>query len=350
MTTIPAQTLAAALKGAAAIVETRNTIPLLACVRLTANGDGLTLTTTNLDLEYRVTLDATGDFDVCVHAKRLLAMASAASGDIALTPGANNLTVKAGRSRWVAPTLPAGDFPAMPFETLSPPIAINLAHASRRLLWAASNAPTQAHLSGVYLNAEKAKAVLVAADGYALASIATDIKWPKGAPDVILPRPFCAALPDGVGALSWDDRKVRFTTETATITASLVEGPFVDYRKVYKPPVEPIAVDVEGLAGAVRRVRIASDAQQRKLRVVRRDGALGLRIEGTSGFEGDEEVEADCAEGFETCVNADYLVSMLGAVEAETVAIEQEEGSPTISFRPVAGGGGFSAIVMAMKF
>lgn len=350
MTTIPAQTLAAALKGAAAIVETRNTIPLLACVRMTATQDGLTLTTTNLDLEYRVTLDATGDFDVCVDAKRLLAMASAASGTITLTPGANQLTVKAGRSRWVAPTLPAGDFPAMPVDTLSSPITINLAHVSRRLLWAASTAPTQAHLSGVYLNAEKAKAVLVSVDGYALASIATDIKWPKGAPDVILPRPFCASLPDEAGQLSWDDRKVRFTTDTATITASLIEGQFVDYRKVIKPPVEPIAVDVEGLAGAVRRVRIASDAQQRKLRVARRDGALGLRIEGTSGFEGDEEVEADCADGFETCVNADYLVSMLGAVEAETVAIEQEEGSPTITFRPVAGGDGFSAIIMAMKF
>ena len=52
-TIIPASTLAAALKAASSIVETRNTIPILSMVRLVASGGSLAITTTNLDIEYR---------------------------------------------------------------------------------------------------------------------------------------------------------------------------------------------------------------------------------------------------------------------------------------------------------
>ena len=53
-TIIPATTLATALKAASAIVETKSTLPLLAMVCF----DGATITTSNLDIEYRQELDA----------------------------------------------------------------------------------------------------------------------------------------------------------------------------------------------------------------------------------------------------------------------------------------------------
>lgn len=353
-TTIPAATLSAALSQAAKIVETRNTLPILACVRL---GGGL-LTTTNLEIEFQATIPALDFPPICVDAKRLLQMSQAASGDVKFTVEGSALKVQSGRQRWTLPTLPATDFPEMPVDDLCNPVELDLAGAASRLLWASENSLTRPMLAGVYLNAEAVKkgAVetrtvrLACANGSSLASLELGTKWPKGAPDVILPRQFCSILPD-TGSVSWDERKVRYQSDGITITAKVIEGPFVDYRRIYKAPVEPVAVDVAGLLASVRGVRLASDAQQRKLRVTRGDGVLGLRIEGTSGFQGEAEVEADCSAGFETCVNADILVDCLGAIGAETVAIEQDEGSPTITFRPVASatGGSFSAIIMAMR-
>ena len=338
-TTIPAATLATALKAASAIVETRNTIPILSTVRLQASADSLIVTTTNLDIEYRQTLEASGpEWAACVDAKRLAAMAGAASGDLSLSLDGNILTVKAGRSRWAAPALPVDDFPEMPVEKMCAPLSVeSLPDIIRRTVWAASDSSVYWYLNGIYLDDEGGKLRVVATDRYRFASIETGTKWPKGAPNVIVSTGLAAAIKDaGDGSISWDDKKLRFTSGAITITGKLVDGEFPDYRRVFPEPIEPYAVDADELLAAVRRVRIASDAQQRKLRIKRGDGVLQVRIEGTSGFEGEEEVLADCSDGFEAAINADFLIGMLTALEADSIAIEQAEPASVFHIRPVA--------------
>jgi len=347
MITIPSTTLAAALKAAASIVEARNTIPILTMVRLAASGDALEITTTNLDIEYRQTLPCTvtAPFQCAVDAKRLAAMASAATGDMTLTPGEKGvIAIKAGRSRWSAPTLPVDDFPVMPVDKLSPPLKMSgedLAEIIRRTVWATSSDPARSYLGGIFLNDDGGKARYVATNGYALASILTASKWPKGAPNVIVPSDLANTLLGAAGeghvTLEWDAGKLRFTAGNLTVTGKMIEGQFPDYNRIYPSPSEPMAVEAEELLGAVRRVRIASDAQTRRLRLKREDGVLAVRIEGTSGFEGSEDVVAECSAGFESGVNADYLEGMLKAAESETVSIEQDEPMGTFLVRPISG-------------
>lgn len=353
-TTIPASTLAAALKAASAIVETRKTIPILSMVRLQASTDSLIVTTTNLDIEYRQTLEATGpSWSACVDAKRLAAMAGAASGDLSLSLDGNILTVKAGRSRWAAPALPVDDFPEMPVEKLCAPLSVKgLPNILRRTVWAASTEQTTFYLGGVYLDNEDGKLRVLATDRYRFASIETQSKWPKDAPGVIVPTALVNAIKDaGDGSIAWDDRKLRFSSGAITITGKLIEGKFPNYRRVFPDPVEPYAVDADEFLAGVRRVRIASDAQQRKLRIKRGDGFIRLRIEGTASFEGEDEIQADCSDGFEAGINADYLIGMLTALEADSVAIEQAEPGSVFCFRPVAQSGDcrFSGLIFPLR-
>lgn len=338
--TISAQTLAAALKGAAAIVETKNTLPILAMVRLSAFGGKLEIITTNLDVEYRQTLEAdiSSDFACCVDAKRLAAMASAANANISMTLEKDILTVKSGRSRWAAPALPVNDFFVMPDDTLSKPMAFSPASIIKRLLWAADTNPSRAYLSGVFLNNECGKAHLVSSNGYVMPMVQLATKWPAKAPNIILAGGFLKALPDETGTLEWDDRKARFKAGDITVVGKVIDGTFPEWQRVIPEPCEPYAVDADDLLGAVRRVRIASDAQQRKLRITRKDGLLAVRIEGTSGFEGEEEVTADCADGFECGVNADYLVGMLQALDTDAVSIEHHGAGMAMLLRPTAQG------------
>lgn len=336
---IPSPDLAAALKGAAAIVETKNMLPILAMVKLEASDLGhLNVTTSNLDVEYFQSLSAdveTG-FSCCVDAKRFSAMASAASGDLSLSLSGNILTVKSGRSRWAVPAVPADDFPAMPVAGLCKPMALSPAVLVKRLLWAASTEMTRAYLSGIFMSQHEAKAHFVASNGYVMPAVQTSTKWPKGAPDIILAPGFLKALPDETGTLEWDEGKARFTAGNITVTGKSIEGQFPDFRRMWPEPCEPYAVDADELLGAVRRVRIASDAQQRKLRIHRQNGSLGIRIEGTSGFEGEATVDADCVEGFEAGLNADYLVGMLSALDAEAVTVEHSSPTTAMLLRPTA--------------
>jgi hypothetical protein len=65
--------LKAALDRICSVVPTRNSIPILECVRLTLQGGRLRLIGTDLDAETVVTVDGVqgADFDVCVSATRL---------------------------------------------------------------------------------------------------------------------------------------------------------------------------------------------------------------------------------------------------------------------------------------
>lgn len=358
--TIPSTTLAAALKSAASIVETRNTIPILTMVRLVASGDTLEITTTNLDIEYRQTLPCTvtAPFQCAVDAKRLAAMASVATGDMTLTPGDKGvIAIKAGRSRWSAPTLPVDDFPVMPVDKLNAGMKLDgvlLASIIQRTVWAASDEPTRYYLGGIFINDSDGFICYVTTNGHALTRITTTHKWPKGAPDVIVPTGLVSAVAssaEGPVKVEWDAGKVRMVAGDVTITGKTIDGSFPDYRRVIPGPSDPVAVDADELLGAVRRVRIASDAQTKKLRIARGDGSLAVRIEGTSGFEGSEDVAAECAASFESGVNADYLVGMLQALDADSVTIEQESPETPFLMRPVAQKAGldFTGVIMGMR-
>lgn len=327
--------LAALLKTAASIVETKNMLPILACVKLEARDNILFITTTNLDVEFKASLpcNVKTPFQCAVDAKRLAVMASAASGDMTLALDGSILSVKA-KSRWKVPAIPVDDFPLMPVSDLCKPMAFNPGPLVKRLLWAASTEMSRAYLSGIYMNEDGGKAHYIASNGYVMPMVASADKWPKSSPNVILAPGFLKALPDDTGKLEWDDRKVRFTSGDITVTGKVIEGRFPDWRNIIPAPCEPYAVDAEALAGAVRRVRLASDAKERKLRITRGDGLLAVRIEGTSGFEGSEDVEADCSAGFEMGVNADYLVGMLAALDSEAITVEQSAPGSTMVIRP----------------
>src|SRR5688500_3180381 len=105
-----ARTLAAVCK----VTESRNTIPILANVLLSADSGQLTVTGTDLDIQVAISTPAEGTLSTTVDAKRLSDIARRLSGDVVTISLADDkLTVKAGRSRFTLPTLPVEDFPSL---------------------------------------------------------------------------------------------------------------------------------------------------------------------------------------------------------------------------------------------
>lgn len=354
-TIIPATTLATALKAASSIVETRNTIPILSMVRLVASGGSLAITTTNLDIEYRQTIEAEGpSWSACVDAKRLAAMAGAASGDLSLSLDGNILTVKAGRSRWALPALPVDDFPEMPTIQLCAPVDFATSALSKyinRTMWTASTEATKYYLGGVFLNNEAGSARFVATDGHKVASIVSDHAWPDDAPDVIvatLLAKVIAGISSDRVSLAWDGGRLRASADNIVITGKLIDGTYPDYRRVIPDVGDAIQVNVDGLLAAVKRARIASNAKTRKLRLIRADGVLCAKIEGTDGCEGEGELPAQFDGDGEVGINADYLVAMLEAVGTGDVRISQKTPNDPLRFDPVDDTD-FIGIVMPMR-
>lgn len=170
--TIEARVLSGVMRAAAAVVEARNTIPILANVLISTRGDGaIDLVTTNLDIEYRQTIATAeaGALATTVDARRLAALAGVVDqgGQIALKPVDGRLEVRAGRARWLLPTLPGDNFPILVPGDLAWEITMpgrDLASALARVAHSISTEQTRYYLNGVFLDAEVAREA--ARDGY----------------------------------------------------------------------------------------------------------------------------------------------------------------------------------------
>lgn len=333
---VEAGVLARAMKHAAGVVEARNTLPILANVRLTASDEGLEVVASDLDVEFRqvVPLVSGGALATTVEAARLSALAGAVEGgaQIALALEDKRLVVKSGRSRWTLPVLPAEDFPVLPFEgehaaSVAIEPASALARAIGRTLWAASTEVTRPWLTGALLHAEGGRTALVGTDGNVLVRVVLDREHPADAPEVILGPKFCRqlqALTDetaGPAELAWDTRKIRARIGPITLTGKMIEGTFPNYRLAIPPEGERVIVDPATLRAAARRVMLVSSEKTRVVRMERAAGKLVLSHSSPDSGAGLEDVPADAEPGPTSGFQLPYLDRMLEAIGGEGVEI-----------------------------
>jgi DNA polymerase III subunit beta len=330
-----------ALSHVQAVVERRNTIPILSNILLKAEGDRLSLTATDLDIEAtdaaeakvkksgEVTAPAQTFFDVV----RKLPEGS----EIALDLSENRLSISSGKSRFALPTLPASDFQTMAKEAAPTKFEIEAAEL-RRLIdktrFAISTEETRYYLNGIYLHFDKAgSGVLraVATDGHRLALAET--KAPKGAntlKGVIIPRKAVAEarrlLDDAPETVTVEasDSKIVFHIGEAVLTSKLIDGSFPDYQRVIpKENTKILKVDNKAFREAVDRVATVSAERSRSVKLALAPGKLTLAVSHSETGQGTEELEAQYdSDPIEIGFNAKYLLDVAQQIEAEETLIE----------------------------
>lgn len=342
---VQAGVLAKAMKHASATVERRNTIPILANVRVLADGDAVEVTSTDLDVEFRQRLPLTqaGQLAVTVDAQRLYAVAHSVDANVPITLGLDGtrLEVKAGRSRWLLPVLPVDDFPAMRFmpgEWTEWP-AGTLQQAIARTAPSVCTEMSKPSLQGTFLNAEAEKVRLVSTDGHRAFVLDTQVPWPDGAPEVIVPaKPLriIAALVDGGAArLTWSERLLRCEAGEATVTAKVLDQTFPDYRR-FLPPLGETAVRVgpDSLKAALRRTGLVASERTKAVKVEREEGLVRVSVTSPEGGVASEELPADGPAAAACGFNATLLEQLLDALGGETVEIHQQDpGSAALLVR-----------------
>jgi len=100
------------------IVERRHTLPILSNVLIKKDGESLTFTGTDLEIQIMCQQNegfSGGDFAITVGAKKISDILRALPDKVVVTLEETDgrLTVKAGKSRFQVQTLPAADFPQL---------------------------------------------------------------------------------------------------------------------------------------------------------------------------------------------------------------------------------------------
>lgn len=353
----------------ASIVESKQTIPILANMLIEAKGDEAALTATDLDIVVRVAVPAQvagGGFATTVAAKKLAGLVgTAADGcEVRLThaAGGRDLDLRAARGRYKLPVLPREDFPIAAFadgehRLIFP--AATLHTALSRTADAESDEEARYYLNGTLLAEADGRLVAAATNGHMLAEVDMG-EAPEGWPRSILPSKLTALIVrllkdvkgDVTVTLDVSGQRIRFKWDAWTVTSKLVMGDFPDWRRVIPAPIDgrSLVVDSADLRGAIARVTQLASEKTRK--VVLDIGADRVTVTCASAENGtgEEDVPASVAIGdIRIGVNAAYLRDIAAAASDDSVAFQiADDPKAPIRVEPQPPGG-FVGVLMPMN-
>lgn len=356
--TIEQAALAKALARVTAVVERRNTIPVLSNVLIQAQDGEAWLSATDLDMESRVRVEAdvaeAGEITAEAGLLSDIVRNAPTGAEVRLTHSAEDprLVVVYGRSRFKVPVLPPDLFPKLPDRQWEAQLALkslDLRLMLERVAFAMCTDGAMTHLHGAYLHSVfdegRPTLRLASTDKYRVAFAQTPA--PADAPvfrGVIIPakavREFVRALGDRTGdvVLSVCETGVRLEWDDSRITSKVLEGQFLDYQRVipseWKGEVE---LDNALMAAAVRRVSLVSNEKARSVKLTFAENLLTLQVRSMEAGEAVEEIEIDYdGPTLEVGFNARYLLEGLGQTEADVLAFRFNDASTPARLEPIA--------------
>lgn len=352
--TIDRSDLLRSLNHVHSVVERRNTIPILANVMLRAEEDGLSLCTTDMDLEIieSVAAEVATPGATTVPAHTLYDIVRKLPDDskveIVHSGGDASLQVKAGRSTFRLGCLPIEDFPKLSSaEDLEHTFALPAAELRTlidRTRFAISTEETRYYLNGIYLHAAENDGVevlrAVATDGHRLARF--EMPLPEGAgnvPGVIIPRKAVneiRKLIDEAGdaiTISLSENKLRFGFDHIQLTTKLIDGTFPDYERVIpKGNDKVLEVNPSVFANAVDRVSTISTEKSRAVKLTLNGKTMTLSANSPESGSASEELEVSfSASPMEIGFNSAYLIDVTKQIEGDGCRLTlSDPASPTI--------------------
>jgi DNA polymerase-3 subunit beta len=320
------------------VVERRQTLPILSNVLMVLDGDRLSLTGTDLEVELvgRVNLAvAGGSGEVTVPARKLVDICkSLPEGcDINFSVEENKVLIRSGRSRFSLSTLPARDFPNIEDSIGTHQFAVQQAQLKRlieRTSFAMAQQDVRYYLNGMLWELSPSQLRVVATDGHrlALCTLSTELQV-EDKVQVILPRKgvleLSRLLEDDGGDISviLGSNHLRATTEEFTFTSKLVDGKFPEYERVLpRSPDKIILGSRSELRQAFARVAILSNEKYRGVRLLLSDEVLQILANNPEQEEAEETVPVEYqGDGLEIGFNVSYLLDVLGVLEGEQVKL-----------------------------
>lgn len=326
------------LQLVAGVVERRQTLPVLSNVLLVLEGNRLSLTGTDLEVEIvgRVELDEPGvDGEVTVPARKFLDICrSLPEGSvIELAEDDQRLVLKSGRSRFTLSTLPATDFPNVedgPGDLQFSCPQYEIKHLLDSTSFAMAQQDVRYYLNGMLWEVRQDQLRVVATDGHRMAMCTR----PMGinAPDTtqaILPRKGVVELgrlvgdSDALVDIVLSANHMRVNSQDYTFTSKLVDGKFPDYERVLPKGGNKVVYGSRNeLKQAFSRTAILSNEKYRGVRLLLTNGLLTLVANNPEQEEAEEQVSVDyTGEPLEVGFNVSYLTDVANVISTDSIKI-----------------------------
>lgn len=332
----PREAVLRPLQVVSGIVERRQTLPILANVLLRRDGEKLSFTATDLEIQIQTSADFGPSKEVAattVSARKLVEILRALpEADVALAYANRKLTIQSGRSKFNLQTLPAEEYPAVAQAPANVDFTIpasSLKYLLSMVHYAMAAQDIRYYLNGMLLVVEETRVRGVATDGHRLAMCEFEREEAAGSVEVIVPRKTVQELgrllPDGDEPVRIQvaTSQVRFSFGSIEFVSKLVEGKFPDYAKVI-PAANPktFLIDRNELTQALTRTAILTTDKFKGVRWVLSGGSLKVSSTNTDQEEALEEIEIEYeGDSLDIGFNVTYLLDVLNNLKAEKIRI-----------------------------
>jgi DNA polymerase-3 subunit beta len=336
---IQQEDLQKALDVVAGVVPGKTTLPILTCILMEADQNGLRLSATNLDISILMQTDkaevqAAGK--VAVPAAKLVNFTrSLGPGEVIVESKGGRLSVRAGKASFEEVCMNAQEYPTLPQTAPGDGLPIKglmLTEMVSETSYAVSRDETRPALMGILWEVGPESLTMVATDAHRLARSMRRIKWDVPADRTLivdtaglrhLPRLVAQADEKEPVEVFLGENQLSFRCGPSVLHTRLLEGPFPDYRAVLPANNDKLmVVDRESLAMAVRRVSITADRITSQIRLGLEKNRLELSAKGADGSHAEDEIPvAYDGDAFEIGFNYNYLQDILKNIRSENVQL-----------------------------
>ncbi|MCA0213773.1 MAG: DNA polymerase III subunit beta [Proteobacteria bacterium] len=355
----------AVLQSVAGIVERRHTLPILANVLIRKTGNAVQLTTSDLEIQIRTTVEMDGDsgnFTTTVGARKLIDILRTMPADqtVSLESQQAKLILKGGKSRFTLQSMPAEDFPLVQEAASFGPVFSVPQKVLKDLLNQVSFAMAvhdiRYYLNGILFVAEGKQLSLVATDGHrlAFAGATLDVEVPRQ--EVILPRKTVLEmqrlLSDAEGAIEMQfaSNQAKFSFGGMEFVTKLVEGKFPDYNRVIpKNHKNAVTLGRAPLLASLQRTAILTSEKFKGVRLNIEPGTLRVASNNAEQEEAVDELDIDYGgDAIEIGFNVTYLIDALANMDQEMVKIELADANSS-ALLTIPENATFKYVVMPMR-
>ena len=334
------------LKSVQNIVAAKGSLPILQNVLMEAGENRLVMTTTDLDISIRssVECEIVESGATTLPVKLLFnSISKAAEGEIVVeVDDKERATITAGSAKFKLAGLPEADFPRLPKDEDAYAYEIpqaTLREMFRKVSYAASQDDTRRTLKGVLMSFKDSKLTMVATDGRRLALVENEIEFPKDVEkDIVLPSKAVQELQrslngEEIASVMIQKTQVSFKLGNITIYSKLMDDVYPNYRQVIpKETVEKITIDRQLLLDALDRASVMTMDEAHSTKLIFSEGKLTVTSAASDIGEAKDEVAIKYAgEPIEIIFNPSYVMDPRKAIDDDEITINLNNGhSPAV--------------------
>jgi DNA polymerase-3 subunit beta len=322
------------LQVVSGIVERRQTLPILANILIRKDGERVSFTATDLEIQIQTSADIGAGKDAAattVAARKLVDILRALpDADVQLALANKKLAIASGKSRFNLQTLAAEEFPTVAQAEFTADFALpssTLKYLLGMVHFAMAQQDIRYYLNGMLLVVDGTTVRAVATDGHrlALAEVAKDDASSKI--EAIIPRKTILELSrllpdtDDPVRVQMAASQVKFTFGDIELISKLVEGKFPDYQRVVPAAnTKTFSISREDLMHALQRAAILTTDKFKGVRMVLGAGSLKINSTNADQEDAQDELEVDYAgDGLDIGFNVNYLLDVLLNLKNEQV-------------------------------